>query len=595
MRLKRSVVALATASLLALAACGGGGDDDSGGGGGNAGDSIDQENLGNTGDGTDPEREGPVTIDGATEGGTITVLTETGLTTPLDPSDLYYTDTNAIMTALVTRQLTQYDYDEETGQMVLVPDLATDLGTPNDDFTEWTFTIRDGAKWETGEPITAEEVAFGIQRSMDGKTFPNGPGLYYSNPYFLGGEDYKGPYTDPDATQEAVSFEGNDVTIKMSKPFPDFAYYASFPAIGPIPLDPAVNDPATYAQRPLSSGPYKIDQYTIGKTLTLVKNDQWDTDTDPARTAYPDSYVFKAGQKGEQIDQIMLADSGEAKSTISYDDVLAQNYRKMNDTGRLVTGGQPCTFFYALDQRKVTDKAIAEALTWALPYEDQIVATGLIPEVNAVATQNLMPPGVPGREAYDPVEGHGPFETDAEKAKQILTDSGNEGFEIKFLFTTDSETSVAGKDALVKGLEAAGFTATPVATTLANNVADRDDINGDINMRSYGWCSDWPSGATWVPPIFQSTDLEEVGFGTNESAFNNPEIDQKIEDVYAMPAEDQPAAWNALEQEIMTTYLPVVPRYYGGVVQMKGSQIEGYSIDNTLGMPTFRDMWVNAG
>ena len=45
----------------------------------------------------------------------------------------------------------------------------------------------------------------------------------------------------------------------------------------------------------------------------------------------------------------------------------------------------------------------------------------------------------------------------------------------------------------------------------------------------------------------------------------------------------------------MTTYLPVVPRYYTGVAQMHGSQIEGYANDNTLGMPTFRDIWVNAG
>jgi len=593
MRLKRSAVALAAASLLVLAACGGGGDDDDSSGG--ATDTIDTENLGNTGDGTDPDREGPATIEGATEGGIITVLTSAGLSTPIDPSDLYYTDTNAIMTSLVTRSLTQYDYDEESGQMILVPDLATDLGTPNDDFTEWTFTLRDGVKWETGAPVTAEEVSFGIVRSLDGKTFPNGPGLYYSNPYFLGGEDYKGPYTQPDVEQQAVTVEGNEITVHMAKPFPDFPYYASFPAMGPIPTDPAVSDPAKYAKHPLSSGPYKIKQYTIGKTLELERNDQWDPATDPARTAYPDGYLFKAGLQSEQIDQIMLNDSGDATTTISYDDVLAQDYRKMNDTGRLVTGGQPCTYFYALDQRTVTDKAIAEALTWAIPYNDQIVATGLIPDVNAVATQNLMPPGVPGREPYDPVEGHGPFQTDPEKAKQILADSGNEGFELKFLFSTDSDVSVAGKDALVKGLEAAGFTATPVATSLANNVADRDDINGPINMRSYGWCSDWPSGATWVPPIFQSTDLEEVGFGTNESAFNNPEIDAKIEAVYAMPAEDQPKAWNDLEQEIMTTYLPVVPRYYGGVVQMFGSQVEGMSIDNTLGMPTFRDMWVNAG
>ena len=94
--------------------------------------------------------------------------------------------------------------------------------------------------------------------------------------------------------------------------------------------------------------------------------------------------MFKAGQSAEQIDQILLNDSGAAKTTISYDDVLAQDYRKFNETGRLVTGGQPCTFGYFLDQRTVTDKAIAEALTWAVPYEDQIVAAGLIPDVNAV-------------------------------------------------------------------------------------------------------------------------------------------------------------------------------------------------------------------
>jgi peptide/nickel transport system substrate-binding protein len=594
MRLKRSAVALATASLLVLAACGGSGDDDNT----TSTDkpsSVDNENLGNTGSGTDATREGPATIEGAKEGGTVTVLTSAGLSTPIDPSDLYYTDTNAIMTSLVTRQLTQYAYDADSGQMILVPDLATDLGTPNADFTEWKFTLRDGVKWENGNPVTADEIAFGIVRSMDGKTFPNGPGLYYSNPYFLGGEDYKGPYTAPDATQQAVTVDGNTITVKMAKPFPDFPYYASFPAMGPIPTDPAVNDPAKYAQHPLSTGPYKIDQYTIGKSLTLVKNDQWDPATDPSRTAYPDKYVFKAGLQSEQIDQILLADSGDAKTTLSYDDVLAQDYRKFDEAGRLVTGGQPCTYFYALDQRKVPDKSIAEALTWAIPYNDQIVATGLIPDVNAVATQNLMPPGVPGREPYDPVEGHGPFQTDPAKAKQILTDSGNLNYEIKFLFSTDSDVSVAGKDVLVKGLEAAGFKASPVATTLANNVADRDDVNGDINMRSYGWCSDWPSGATWVPPIFQSTDLDEVGFGTNEAAFNNPDIDAKIDAVFEMAAEDQPKAWNDLEQEIMTTYLPVVPRYYGGVVQMHGSGVEGMAIDNTLGMPSFRDLWVNAG
>ena len=94
--------------------------------------------------------------------------------------------------------------------MILVPDLATDLGTPNEDFTEWKFTLRDGVKWETGAPVTADEVAFGISARWTTRRSSNGPGSYYSNPYFLGGDTYKGPYTDPDTEQQAVTVDGND-------------------------------------------------------------------------------------------------------------------------------------------------------------------------------------------------------------------------------------------------------------------------------------------------------------------------------------------------------------------------------------------------
>ena len=96
---------------------------------------------------------------------------------------------------------------------------------------------------------------------MDGKVFPNGPGLSYSNAFFLGGEDYKGPYTDPGGfeAQQAVTVEGNTITVKMAKPFPDFAYYANFPAIGPIPTDPAVatrrSTPRSPCDRPVQDRP----------------------------------------------------------------------------------------------------------------------------------------------------------------------------------------------------------------------------------------------------------------------------------------------------------------------------------------------------
>src|SRR3954469_22566301 len=200
MRFKSPLIAIPVAGVLALSACGGSGSDS-----GTDAQNSQNANIGNTGDGKDATAQGPVTIPGAQKGGTVTVLTLTGLTTTIDPSEIYYTDTSSIMSGLVTRSLTQYRYDPKSKQMVLVPDLATDLGTHNDNYTKWSFTIRPGVKWENGKTVTAQDVAFGMTRCMDAASFPTGPCQYYSNVYFKGGSSYKGPYTSGKKTFSGIS------------------------------------------------------------------------------------------------------------------------------------------------------------------------------------------------------------------------------------------------------------------------------------------------------------------------------------------------------------------------------------------------------
>ena len=216
---------------------------------------------GNTGDAQDPTREGPVEIEGATPGGIVKLISFTPLET-MDPSEAYYVHTSAILSGLVTRSLTQYVVDD--GKVTLVPDLATDLGTTNDDYTEWSFTIRDGIKYEDGTPVTAEDVKFGLERTMDTTTFPESPGAY-SIDYYEGGADYKGPYTGNGAELDSITVDGMTVTVKMAKPFPDMPYWMAFPANGPIPKG-AASDPAKYRLHPLATGPYKFAEYTPKKS-----------------------------------------------------------------------------------------------------------------------------------------------------------------------------------------------------------------------------------------------------------------------------------------------------------------------------------------
>ena len=429
---------------------------------------------------------------------------------------------------------------------------------------------------------------------MDAATFPTGACQYYSNGYYKGGTTYKGPYTAPHQKFNAIKVNGNTITIDMAKPFPDMPYWGTFPANGPIPLGKASN-PTTYKKHPLSTGPYMIKSFSPSKELVLIKNPYWNASTDPARTQYPDGYDFKTQQQSEKIDQIMLADSGTGQTTLTYDDLLAPDFNKMKQTApdRLTLGGQPCTYYWAPDNRKITDKKVREALQFAYPYKNAILAAGLIPGVNAIPSTNLMPPGLPGRTPYN-TTGHKAFQTDPAKAKSLLQQANKMGYEIKFLFRTDDAVNVKVKDAIVKALTEAGFKATPVPTTTANYVAARDNTKEDINVRSAGWCSDWPSGSTWLPPVLGSTHPDQSNsFGSNYAAFGNTSVDNQMNSIQHMPLGQQAGAWNNLDKQIAQKYFPLFTTYYGGIAQAHGSKIQGDFDDNTLGMPTWKNMWIS--
>ncbi len=583
MRLKKPIIAVSALGLMALAACGG-----SSNGPGVSDNTF--QTGGNAGAGTDPNRtEGPAPeIPGAKAGGTVKVISVAGLNS-MDPTEAYYINTASILSSLVVRSLTQYVYQD--GQMILIPDLATDLGTPNDDFTEWTFTIRDGVKYENGTPVTAKDVAFGIKRSFDRATFPEGAA--YSNDYFKDGDKYKGPYSS-NSNYNGVKVDGNTLTIEMAKPFPDMPYWGAFPAIGPIPEGKA-SDPAKYALHPWATGPYMFKDYTPEKSLTLVKNPNWDPSTDPGRHQYADEFDMTFDVPSAKVDQIMLSDKGDGQTTLTYDNILASDFikAKQNASDRLVLGSSPCSFYWAPDYRKITDIEVRKALAYAYPYQDAWNAGGEIVGVTRQPGTNMMPPGIPGRTEYNPLPDHEPGTTNADEAKQLLKDSGNLGYKIQFLYAQDDPISTDVKDTIVKALKAAGFTPQPYATTIADGSTLRADPNTKINVRSAGWCSDWPTGGSWFPPLFQSTNLKAEGLGSNYAVFSEPDVDKQIADIQAMKVDEQPAAWDALDKYIAETYFPTFSTGYDGVAFMHGSKLNNVEDDNVFAMPTWKDIWVS--
>ncbi|MFL6136150.1 MAG: ABC transporter substrate-binding protein, partial [Nocardioidaceae bacterium] len=488
--MKKPAVVLATAALMTLAACGGGS------GNNQAEDTKSLEAGGAAGSFKNAEAKAPVAMPSdAAKGGTLTVLTNQ-VPAYLDPTQAYFTDSTAILSDLVTRSLTQYAYDEDSNDMQLIPDMATDLGRPSEDNKEWTFTLRDGLKYEDGTPVKAEDVAYAIKRSFAIEELPEGP--TYNTTFFLDGDKYKGPFKDK-GEYKGVVVNGNDITIKMRRPFTDMDYYASFPSFTAIPQ--AKDNPETYGNHPIATGPYKFVDYKAGSELKLTKNTNWDPNTDPGRIQAVDNWIFKFGQDTAKLENVIINDNGSAQTTLTYDDVTASSYRQISeDKDRLVRGTSPCTFMWYLDMTKIKDVNVRRAIGWAYPYQAAWKAGGEIIGVTRVPGTAILPPGTAGRKEYDALGNKGQ-ETDPAKSKELLKQAGFAPgeFEIKFLFATDDELSVAAKNEIVKGLEAGGFKATPIASTSETIRTDRTDAKSPINVRSSGWCSDWPTGGSWFP------------------------------------------------------------------------------------------------
>src|SRR5699024_12265102 len=74
----------------------------------------------------------------------------------------------------------------------LIPDLATDVGTPSDDGATWTFTLQEGLQFEDGTPITAATVKYGLERSFASELTG---GLTYHKVLLEGGQDHSGPFS----------------------------------------------------------------------------------------------------------------------------------------------------------------------------------------------------------------------------------------------------------------------------------------------------------------------------------------------------------------------------------------------------------------
>ncbi|GHG57844.1 ABC transporter substrate-binding protein [Streptomyces griseocarneus] len=573
-RARLTTVALAAGAVV-LSACSSGG-----GGGGDGGKSQgpgeDKTTSANYSIGTKADSTGPAPeVPGAKKGGTVGVLQRDAFN-HLDPGQIYYIDvlTNQL---LYNRTLTSYKIDDK-GRVKVVGDLATDAGTASDGGKTWTFTLKDGLKFEDGSPITAKDVRWGIER-LYASYQSDGP-LYI--PQWLSGDgnDFRkalpdGPY-DGKHLPPSVLDTPDDKTIvfHFRQPHADAPFATAMPNVAPVKAEKDTKQ--KYDNAPFSSGPYKVGDYKVGKSLTLVRNEHWDAKTDPIRHQYADKFDISFGHQYADSTRRFLADQGSDKNTLSFSNAVApemtEKVLNQPDTkARRLLEVQPYVDYISFNTDRLKDVRVRKALALAMP-NGQILQQNGGATAGVIAT-NFLSPAMDGYRPSDPFGKKAKPAGDPEKAKELLKEAGKLGQEIVYAY---ANTDVQQKVSVVvtQALERAGFKVQKKevdSNTWRTAIAD---VKNKFDIYRTSWGADWPVSSTVVPPLYDGRQIADGA--QNYGHLDNPEVNADIDRITAIPDVKRAAPeWQKLADRILTDDVPGVPVFYNRQFSLWGSGLGG--------------------
>ncbi|GGW32680.1 ABC transporter [Streptomyces galilaeus] len=521
-------------------------------------------------------------VTGAKPGGTINVYMQSDLS-HMDPGQIYVSDAGQFAN-LLHRGLTNYQEDDK-GNLTVVGDIATDSGKSSDGGKTWTYTLKDGVKDDQGNVITSADVRHTVER-LYSKVIFDGP-TYLQN--WLSGADYRkalpdGPYKGkhlPDTVLETP--DAKTVVFHFAKPQPDLPQALAMAGYGIVPAKRDTKE--GYDKAPASLGPYKISDYKSGKSLTLVKNDQWDPKTDSVRHQYVNGYNFTTTIDQASQTKRLIADQGDAKNAIQFTDSVdpAQLSTVIGDAAakkRTIQGYQPYVWQMSFNLDRMKDKKIRDAITYAIPSQSMVQADG--GRYGGEVAGGLMAPTLPGFDpTYDPFGKLKKPNGDPAKAKELLKEAGvKEGTKLTYAYSNSPRGQaqmVIIKDALKK----IGFDVQAKEIDRASFYEQIGKVKNPYDLYMTGWGQDWSSPSTVITPVYDGTQVADGA--SNYSHIKDTEVDALIQKALTQQPTEAAKTWEEAHHLIIEKVNPAAPVYYSKQIQLYGSNIGGarYSTESS--------------
>lgn len=417
----------------------------------------------------------------------------------------------------------------------LVPALAESWEF-SDDNTEITFQLRQGVKFHNGDTMTAEDVAFSLNRAIN--------------------SSYTASYTGTMDHAEVV--DDTHVKLYMKQAFGPVLQCLSVPPLG-IVSKRAVEELGDegFAAAPVGTGPYQFVEWSSGEKIVLSAfNDYWrgaPKIQDLTFMIMTDKNTAAIALENNEIDVLYSPDLADREHLESLDNV------------QFIAGdGSVYMWVIAFNNESeiFSDKRVREAISYAI-NRDEIVDGAL----NGFGYPVEMPI-VPSVFGYDPeFKGLG---YDLEKAKQLMAEAGYaDGLTVTIKL--NQSTSYTRPAEIVQAqLRQIGIN---LEFELMERAAYLSDVTTDANydITLYMFTAGYPD-ADYV--LYGRLHSSNIG-STNYLKYSNPEVDELLDQARASSDDAERKQLYYKVSEYVRDEVPFIPLMTDNVCIAANSALTG--------------------
>ncbi|KAA8826438.1 ABC transporter substrate-binding protein [Bifidobacterium reuteri] len=449
---------------------------------------------------------------------------------------------------------------------------------PNSDATQFTITLKDGWKFSDGTPIKAENFTKAWSYAANGA---NGAKNAWCFSSIKGYDELQAEGVASDAQLSGLKIvDDKTFTVDMNKPNSMFPNELGYIAFAPVP-DSAFKDMKSFGQKPVTNGPYKLESWDHNKTVTLVKNPEYQGPRQPKNdgvtfTLYtkPDS-AYADIQSGN-LDVLSTIPASAMKSFLSNSRInaistpgssfqgftipVALEHFGMNEEGRL----RRQAISMAINREQITDKIFFKTRTPATDF--------LAPVISGYS---------------DSLKGSDVLKHNEDEAKRLWEQADaispfSGTFQLAYNADADHKQWV---DAVCNQLKNTfGIDAKGLPFPTSAEYYDSLDSKTPTFAFYTSWAADWPSADDFLVTLYASSSAD--GNGSNTGNYKNPEFDALLDKAASTTSVDEANKYYQQSEEILLQDLPTIPLWYGNANAVSGKNVSKIEF-NFNALPTY--------